>query len=350
MIIKRYLVDSMNEAMIKIRYELGSDAVIVSQRKVRQKGLTGFFKSKKIEVTAASDEKTKKASASEAAAMDVKKEIEDLKMLVQDLAKQKESPVARKENRNKVKQKLLDRDIPDFIIEDLYSRIKEANRDKKLNAKSIEAEFKSLLLELIKTSPENNGRIQVLVGPTGVGKTTTIAKLAGLNTLYKNKKIGLITLDTYRIGAVEQLKTYAEILGIKFGVVITSKDIPEVLSTMDDCDIIFIDTTGRSSKNIMQVSEIRKFVEDFKPDWVHLVLSMTTKEVDIKNIVESYKQVGYNSLILTKADETSTCGSILTALYYGNVPISYISTGQNVPQDIEAAEAERLAELIMGDE
>lgn len=139
-------------------------------------------------------------------------------------------------------------------------------------------------------------------------------------------------------------------MGVKFGVVITNKDIPEVLGKMDDCDIIFIDTTGRSSKNIMQVSEIRKFVEDFKPDMVHLVLSMTTKENDIKGIIESYRIINYNSLILTKIDETNTCGSILTALYYGNVPISYTSSGQNVPQDIEEAKAARLIDMIMGDE
>lgn len=346
MIIKRYIVDNMNEAMIKIRYELGSDAVIVSQRKVKQKGFTGIFKSKKIEVTAAVDDKTKKISNTEDN-NDVKKEIEELKSMVQNLTVQKDQK-SKREPKNKTKQMLIEKDIPAEIVEDIYSKLILKYPDKKVNAKSAESEIKNLLCEIIKTQPGITGRIQVLVGPTGVGKTTTIAKLAGINTLYKNKRVGLITLDTYRIGAVEQLKTYAEILGVDFGVVITTKDIPDVIDKMKNCDLIFVDTTGRSSKNIMQVSEIRKFVEDFNPDMVHLVLSMTTKQKDIIDIINSYKIVNFDSLILTKVDETDVCGPVLTAVYNSNVPISYVSTGQNVPQDIEEANAEKLVDMIMG--
>jgi flagellar biosynthesis protein FlhF len=168
--------------------------------------------------------------------------------------------------------------------------------------------------------------------------------------LYKSKKVGLITYDTYRIGAVEQLKTYAEILGVPFDVVLSSKDIPGVLDKMNDCEIIFVDSAGRNSKNMMQVSETRKLSEEIHADKIHLVLSMTTKQKDIKRIVENYKTVNYNSLILTKIDETDVYGSILAALYYSNVPVSYISTGQSVPEDIEEAKQEVLLKLVWGAE
>ncbi len=149
---------------------------------------------------------------------------------------------------------------------------------------------------------------------------------------------------------MEQLKIYANILSAPFGVILTVKDIPEVMKTMEDCDLIFIDTTGRNSKNAMQVSEIRQYIDALKPDGIHLVLSMTTKCKDIKRIANDYKIIKYTSLILTKIDETDTCGSILASLYYANVPVSFLTTGQNVPDDIQEAKTEKLFNLIMGAE
>jgi flagellar biosynthesis protein FlhF len=366
MIIKRYIVDNMNEAMTKIRYELGNDAVIVSQRKIKQNGILGFLKPKKIEVTAAADDKTKKAkevkkesTVSTESNASVQKELSELKTLIQDLVAQKEAavtvtttaaPSTKKESKSKAKQRLLDNDVPDEIIEQLYEIIKSKNEGKKLTAKLYETELKASVEEMIKIDKNLNDKIHVLVGPTGVGKTTTIAKLASHFTLYKGKKVGLITIDTYRIGAVEQLKTYAEILGVPFEVVLSTNDLKNAVKKMEDCEIIFVDTTGRNSKNIMQVSETRKYVDELGADKIHLVLSMTTKQKDIKKIIENYRMVNYNSLILTKIDETDTWGSVLGAIHYGDVPVSYICAGQNVPDDIEEARKDRLTKLIMGAE
>lgn len=346
MIIKRYLVDSMNEAMIKIRYELGNDAVIVSQRRIRQKGLLGLIKSKRIEVTAAVDDKPKKSKAEEENTA-VKNELAELKTMLQGVLSQNKAPSPRKDTRNKFKLQLMENDIPEDIIEDIYNNIKEKYKDKKLTNSIYEKELSSTLAEMIKTDSGFSCRIQVLVGPTGVGKTTTIAKLASLYTLYKGKKVGLITIDTYRIGAVEQLKTYADILGVPFEVVISSKEMTKAIKKMEGCDVIFIDTTGRNSKNIMQISEIRNFINEVAPDKIHLVLSMTTKQKDIKSIIENYRMISYNSMILTKVDETDTYGSMLTAVYYGRVPVAYLSTGQNVPDDIEEMKADKISKLIM---
>lgn len=209
------------------------------------------------------------------------------------------------------------------------------------------SDIENTIKKYIKVQDNLDGRIQVLIGPTGVGKTTTIAKLASVYSLYKNKKVGLITLDTYRIGAVEQLKTYAEILSVPFDVILSIKDIPKVMEKMKDRDIIFIDTTGRNSKNIMQISEIRKFIEEIKPDKIHLVLSMTTKQNDLKKIINNYKLINYDNLILTKVDETDVYGSILSSIFYSNVPVSYIAAGQNVPEDIEEATFDKLYKLIL---
>jgi flagellar biosynthesis protein FlhF len=353
MIIKRYIVDNMNEALVKIRYELGSEAVIVSQRKIAQRGILGFLKKKKIEVTAAADEKSNRSKAvprpKEEQNEDIHKEIGELKILVQGLMDNKEqkSP-GKKDNKTKYRQKLVENDIPERDADELIAEIKERNKDKKLNAALYDKEVKNLLMEMVQTDKSKSGRIHALIGPTGVGKTTTLAKLASVYTLHKSKKVGLITIDTYRIGAVEQLKTYAEILGIPFGVVLTSKDIPEVLSKMEDCDIIFVDTTGRNSKNTLQVAETRKFIQELKADRVYLVVSMTTKQRDMEKIIENYKQVNFNGLIITKVDETEAAGSILTAIKHGKVPISYLTTGQNVPEDIEEASKERIVNLIVG--
>lgn len=349
MIIKRYLVDNMNEAMVRIRYELGSDAVIVSQRKIRQKGIAGFFKPRKIEVTAAADDKVKKVKETIEKKEEIEKEITELKGMLQNLLNQKEN-TQKRDSKNKTRQKLIENDVPQEVIEAIYDRIKANTGDKKLTAKAIEKEIKNAAEEIIKIDKNNECRIHVLVGPTGVGKTTTIAKLASMYSIYKNKKVGLITIDTYRIGAVEQLKTYAEILDVPFGVIISSRDIPQVLDKMKDCDIIFVDTTGRNSKNIMQISETRKYIESLKADKVHLVLSMTTKQKDIKNVIENFKVINYNSIILTKIDETEVYGSVLTSAYYSNAPISYITTGQNVPEDIEEAKHDRLLKLVLGAE
>jgi flagellar biosynthesis protein FlhF len=346
MIIKRYIVDNMNEAMVRIRYELGSEAIIVSQRKIKQRGILGAFKKRKIEVTAAVDDRTKRIQESIEKKDQIEKEISELKGVVENLINQK-NKTKNTPTRSKSKQKLVENDIPLEIVEDINNKI---NEGKKVSPKNLESEIRKAIKEILKTCDDNESKIQVLVGPTGVGKTTTIAKLAGLYSLYRNKKVGLITIDTYRIGAVEQLKTYADILGVPFEVAISIKDIPQVLKKMSGCDIIFIDTTGRNSKNIMQISETKKFVELFKADKIHLVLSMTTKQRDLKKIIQNYKILKFNSLILTKVDETEVYGSILTSAYYGKVPISYITTGQNVPEDIEEARNDKLVNLVLGAE
>ena len=190
----------------------------------------------------------------------------------------------------------------------------------------------------------------VLVGPTGVGKTTTIAKLAGRLALVEGKKVGLITVDTYRIGAVEQLKTYADIMNLPFKVVYNMNDMDDAIETMSECEVVLIDTTGRSSKNRMQIAELRTFVEKADTKNIQLVLSATTKNKDLKYIIEGYQILNYNSIIVTKLDETSTYGSILNILETAKIPLSFVSTGQNVPDDIKELSVDSIINLILGED
>lgn len=209
--------------------------------------------------------------------------------------------------------------------------------------------IKRVIEDTIDVRVNSVGKVTVLVGPTGVGKTTTIAKLAGKLSLIDKKKVGLITIDTYRIGAVEQLKTYADIMNIPFKVVFSIKDMEKAIIDLDYCDVILVDTTGRSSKNMMQISELRAFIEKIKEKSVHLVISASTKNKDIETIIKGYSILEYENIIITKLDETSIYGSILTILDKGKNPISFITTGQDVPDDIKEGNKEEIAKIVLGE-
>lgn len=369
MIIRKYIVKDMNEAMAKIRFELGKDAVIISQNKVRKPGFTGLFQPKLIEVTAAL-ENTKTTSENDKDEKEFQESVNNIKKLMEEqiiTSKKEEKDV---ETENNIKDEMLEMkamlnevmkntvsmgtpseeveylkslDIQDEYIEDLVMAAKQKKIDFKEAVKEVMA------TEILTTTEELKGKV-VLVGPTGVGKTTTIAKLAGKLALGEKKKVGLITIDTYRIGAVEQLKTYAEIMNIPFKVVITIKDMEDAINELDYCDVILIDTTGRSSKNAMQLSELRAFIKKAEPDQTALVVSAITKNKDLQIILEGYKDLEYEKVIITKLDETSAYGSIYNICKMADKPICYITTGQNVPEDIKEPRIDDILSIISGEE
>ena len=377
MIIKRYVVNNMNEAMTRIRYEMGKDAVIISQRKIRRKGIAGFFKKKVFEVTAAiensqdnkevdnytavkqllenSIDKTKDTPKEQIKEnslgninenKDILKEIKDMKNVVESFIDNAyNGNIEEKEEIKEIKKMLRDNDVSEDIVEKILEELNEVEDIKEALEKT-----KSIIEDMVKVSTEDLKGPVVLVGPTGVGKTTTIAKLAGRLSLVEKKKVGLITIDTYRIGAVEQLRTYADIMNIPFKVVFSIKDMEDTIEDMKNCEVILIDTTGRSSKNVMQISELRAFIEKVNSNNVHLVISSTTKDKDIDNIVEGYKILGYKSIIITKLDETTTYGSILNIANRTKKPISFMTTGQDVPDDIKVTTTKEISGLILGED
>ena len=430
MVIKKYLVKNVNEAISKIRYELGKDAVIISQRKVRKPGIKGIFSGKFIEVTAAVEspsdepkiqEMPKKNNVTDEE--EFKKSIESIKKLMEnEIATTREEPkkntvneMILKHNEEAEQERLkkaenstegvIANSDDKLSVESVYKEVAELkemlnkvvlntkevsvvseNETVEDNKNSIDEEIINTLKELdidevfyseiVKTIKDSlddnlqikealrdiferdilvtnnstlNGRI-VLVGPTGVGKTTTIAKLAGRLALIEKKKVGLITIDTYRIGAIEQLKTYAEIMNIPFKVVITIKEMQEAINSMEDCDVVLIDTTGRSSKNTMQISELRAFVENAEPDCIDMVISATTKNRDIKTILNGYSELNYDNVIITKLDETTVYGSLYNICRHSNKPVNFITVGQNVPDDIKISTKEEMTRFILGEE
>lgn len=248
--------------------------------------------------------------------------------------------------KNELEKALDELDIDEEFFDDII-KIASEYKDEQLKIKEILRDI--FEREILVATKDFKGKV-ALVGPTGVGKTTTIAKLAGRLALFDKKRVGLITIDTYRIGAIEQLKTYAEIMNIPFKVVITIKEMEEAIESMSDCDVILIDTTGRSSKNAMQISELRAFIEKADPDYVNMVISATTKNRDIKNILNGYSSLEYDNVIITKLDETTVYGSIYNISKRANKPISFITVGQNVPEDIKIPEKEELTRFILGEE
>ncbi|WP_054694387.1 GTPase [Syntrophomonas palmitatica] len=186
-----------------------------------------------------------------------------------------------------------------------------------------------------------------MVGPTGVGKTTTIAKLAANMTFLENRDIGLITLDTYRISAAEQLRTFAEIIGISISVVFNPADLCHAIDKFKNKDLIFVDTAGRSPYNRQQMEELKEFVQVAKPDETILVLSITTESSDLINMYQEFSTVGIDKVIFTKLDETRHYGPIINVIQEINKPIAYFTTGQNVPDDIEVPNSFKLAHLLL---
>ena len=190
-------------------------------------------------------------------------------------------------------------------------------------------------------------RVAALVGPTGVGKTTTIAKLAAYAKLELKQRVALVTLDTFRMAAVDQLQQYAQILQVPIHVALTVEDLRSALRFYQDRTLVLIDTPGHSPKDSEVLGQLRRFLDELPEVETHLVLSATTKPRDMADIAQRFEPLKPGRLIFTKLDETSTYGPILSTLVRVKKPLSYLGTGQEVPQDLELATSRRVADLIL---
>lgn len=359
--IRKYYVQDMKEGMLRIREELGPDAVIIQSRKVRMKGLRGLFMPPRMEITAAVESYSRSRTLPQELPFGVEfgkkiqEELEELKKAVSLLAMRQERLVLEEKGEHPAlkgwAEHLRQQEIFEELVEGFLGEIKDSLAGEvQLTAEIAGLILRKKLRRLLKTAPEKAAQIQVFVGPTGVGKTTTLAKLAARYALYQGERVGIITIDHYRIGAVEQLRTYAEITGLPLEVVMTPRDLRRALERLNGCQRILIDTAGRSTLNTLHIQELAGYLQNLPPAEIFLVISATTKRPDLKNITDNFRYMGYNRLIFTKLDETCTYGILLNGVYLTDLPVVYLTNGQSVPDDICLADVEQMSSLILGEE
>lgn len=256
------------------------------------------------------------------------------------------------DNLNILGQILLDHDVEPKLIEKILDKIKErGSASLKLEeVVNLAARVMTVLLgepEPLKLKEDKRPHVAIFIGPTGVGKTTTLAKIAADFTLNRQKKVGLITADTYRIAAVEQLKTYAEILNLPVSVVYSPNEIKDAIERLSDNDLILIDTAGRSHKNQASFNELKTLVNAVNADETYLVMSCNTGRIAVKEILEYYAFIKNYKLLFTKLDESPVPGVILNARYMTGKPLSYTTAGQSVPDDLDVADIKQLVSGIL---
>jgi flagellar biosynthesis protein FlhF len=254
-------------------------------------------------------------------------------------------------NANRSETEELYRRLLSAEIDSAYARQLIEEHQKNKENIPFEKWFESKIRCAADSSPSAlGGRRVMLLGPTGVGKTTTIAKLAAIQALWEHKNVLLLTSDTYRIAAVDQLRTYAKILGVPIEVIFEVENFNSILEDHADADLILLDTAGRGQRDRKSLETLEVIHHVFKPDAAHLVLAANMKYKDMLDVIERMSVVPISHVIFTKLDETVSYGAIFNALKSLDCPVSFFTTGQNVPNDIEVASSTRLTEFLLNDE
>jgi flagellar biosynthesis protein FlhF len=245
-------------------------------------------------------------------------------------------------------------DVDEEVIEDIVESLKKQGLEENSNVNEIFVMFRKEIIRKLNQSSsitvDDNKKPKVIMflGPTGVGKTTTLAKIAANFMIREKKKVGLITADTYRIAAVEQLKTYSEIMGAPVTVIYSPSEIKDAIKKNEDADLILIDTPGKSHKNKKHFDEIKDLVASTKADETYLLISASTKMKDCKEILKAYSFIDDYKLIFTKVDETESLGIVLNVVNSTGKRLSYFTTGQSVPDDIEVINVDQLSKKLLG--
>jgi len=334
--VKRFVADTAQQAIARVKRDLGDDALILHSRPFKEGGFLGLFAKKRYEVLAAIDNKETMRMPAREKSPTVKGDEKQRQLF------QPEQGVILPEL-EKVKKELSEiRMAIAGVSEQVRTTPPPAASQQEPQAAATTAtppkrELQEVLIQTYPIRLRNRPTIVALVGPTGVGKTTTIAKLAANFALFEGKSVGLITIDTYRIAAVEQLKTYSEIINLPIEVVYTAADFKRALQNLSDKQLILIDTAVRSQKNKQQIRELRHFFNGRPLNETHLVLSANTKLEDLLETADSFKELNVNRLIFTKLDETNSLSNVVEVAEKLRIPLSYVTTGQSVPEDIEVA-------------
>lgn len=405
MIVKKFEARTETEAVMRAKEDLGAQAVVLNVKTIKQRGIFRLFRRDKVEITAALEEKEFVQEINEKkpvlekpskgkidlradekidikpASDEIERKLDDLSEMLKSRIKENseekmpennmedksfndetDDPRQRAMNNNiktlrLVYNKLIDNEVDEKYANSIVNEI-ESSLKKESNIDSILAGvYQKIILKLGEADTikvDDRRKAVFFVGPTGVGKTTTIAKIASKYKLNEHKKVAFITSDTYRIAAVEQLNTYAGILDVPVRVVYTEEELKKALDEFKDYDLILVDTTGRSHKNKEQranlinlYNSVKKAEGDLETE-IYLVLSVTTKYKDLISIAKAYEKLGSYKLLFTKLDETGALGNILNIKLLTGAHLSYTTAGQNVPDDIEIINVQKLAKQLLG--
>ncbi len=399
MIIKKFQANTETEAIMLAKEELGKDAIVMNIKTISPKGFYKLFRKPLVEITAAVDEtvnyKTERQKPvppitpvrkpvlpdiiydeePAAAPSAIEAKLNNLQSLLEKQLREKEEPSwketlpqSQRLEKEEVKPTQTNRNLA--CIQLIYNQLVSNEVDEKF-ANQILAEiegtlkkdasmdnilasiYQKIILKLGQPKMielgESKPKFIFFIGPTGVGKTTTIAKIASKFLMKDKAKIAFLTADTYRIAAVEQLRTYANILRIPLKVIYSAEELLQARQEFSDYDIVFVDTAGRSHRSKEQRDDIELLIDTIPEAEreVYLVLSATTKYRDLIKITEAYSEIVDYSLIFTKLDETSTIGNLFNVRMLTAAPLSYATFGQNVPDDIERVDAQNIAKQLL---
>ena len=389
--VKSYKAKSLPEALRMVQRELGPDAAVLQTREVWDGFFRGLLGCRQIEVTASNDvqvsspfrisptavpkaEKTLGESLTDALSphpfspqippahcedhvqrfkTELSGRSEDLDALIGQLCDRPSSSLEMPQSLFRVYTDLLEADVEEDIARDLIARLRsKATLGELEDGQHIHRRLRDLVRSWIKphgpiTVSPNRQRVVALVGPTGVGKTTTIAKLAANFRLRDRRRVGLITVDTYRIAAVEQLRTYADIIDLPMEVVATQREMREAINRLSEMDLILMDTAGRSPRDEVRIQELKMMMQEAKPDEVHLVLSSTSSAQALVKTAQKFAAVGTSALLITKLDEGIGLGNLIPLVQQLDLPLSYLTNGQSVPDDIQTTDPAKLTEWIL---
>jgi len=387
--IKTYRAKTMQQALNLVRQELGPEATVLHTRELNAGLVARFLRGRQYEIAASTEvrvperlpqattqavtyERSPSFESFESPTPELPTEQnyasryqDDLKHQAQDLGDLSSLAAKLQQRAAQTPQRplpevmfqaytdMIELDVEEDVAQELIERLQSELAVELHDPFAVRAELARMIAEEIVVSgpidtTSGQGRVVALVGPTGVGKTTTIAKLAANFRLRENKRVGLISVDTYRIAAVEQLRTYADIIDLPMEVVSTSREMREAVTRMSDLDLVLIDTAGRSPRDEVRIQELRSMLDEAEPDEVHLVLSAVGGVRSLCSTAERFATSGTTSMIVTKLDEATGLGNLLSVARNCSLPISYLTDGQNVPDDIKVAKSNQLAELILG--
>ncbi|UOQ93237.1 flagellar biosynthesis protein FlhF [Halobacillus shinanisalinarum] len=358
--VKKFQAGTMPEVMKKVKKELGTDAIILNSKPIKVGGVLGLFKKSHVEVIAAIDptaesvpnKETKTGMKADFSRQntpnnELLKEVKSLKAMIQIQHNRTSYPAAIESIHRHLVSQEVEPKLAKEIADELQKLPAHGDISDEQWMNLAGDELQKRLTHLPFGHHSFKKQYVHLVGPTGVGKTTTVAKIAADALLNKRLKVAFITTDTYRIAAIDQLKTYAKILDIPLEVAYSLEDYIQAREKFGDYDLVLIDTAGRNFRDAHYVNELRKVVDFTEDTETYLVLSLTSKYLDMSDIYRQFADISIEKLIFTKEDETSGMGGAISMAVNHNIGVAYVTYGQNVPDDIKPASIDSLVRSVL---